>query len=375
MAGRNNRQFWLTPGWTYLVSGAITLGFFIADVMLPRGATVAIGYCLVPAIAAGSRTRKFPFAMVVLCTVLTWIAFFVEPPGYPAWKSAFDRTMVTGVIWFALFLVERRSSVIRALLHQTQVLEEITRELERSNGELTSFASVVAHDLRGPLNTVGLFSQVLSTSSAIKSDVESSGHLASIRTELTRMSGFIQSLLTYGRVGAGDLRLQDCDCAVILNNVRENLKADLERNCAEISNDPLPSIRADSTLITQLFQNLVENSIKYRSEAAPRIHISGAEQEQFCQFSVQDNGVGIRSEDAERIFKPFYQVPGGHTRKGVGLGLVTCKKIVERHGGSIEVRSTPGTGATFLFTIPHEPARTKAATVSITQLASAISSA
>jgi len=283
--------------------------------------------------------------------------------------------MVTGVIWFALFLVERRSSVIRALLHQTQVLEEITRELERSNGELTSFASVVAHDLRGPLNTVGLFSQVLSTSSAIKSDVESSGHLASIRTELTRMSGFIQSLLTYGRVGAGDLRLQDCDCAVILNNVRENLKADLERNCAEISNDPLPSIRADSTLITQLFQNLVENSIKYRSEAAPRIHISGAEQEQFWQFSVQDNGVGIRSEDAERIFKPFYQVPGGHRRKGVGLGLVTCKKIVERHGGSIEVRSTPGAGATFLFTIPHEPARTKAAAVSITQLASTISSA
>jgi signal transduction histidine kinase len=358
IADRFGTQFWLTPARTCFVTGAITFVFFIADVLMPRGATVAIGYCLVPAIAAGSRSRRFPLALTIICTVLTWIAFFAEPPGYSGWKSAFDRTMVTAVIWFALFLVARRSSLIRALLQQTQALKEATQELERSNGELANFASVVAHDLRGPLNTEGLFAQLLSNSSAIKTDPEGIEHLASIRTELTRMSEFIESLLTYGRIGSGELRLQACDCAAIMNNVRQNLKADLEHSGAEVSNEPLPLIYADPTLLTQLFQNLVENSMKYRSDAAPRIHIAAVEHADVWQFSVQDNGVGVRAEDAERIFKPFYQTTGGKVKKkGVGLGLATCKKIVERHGGHLELQPNSVAGANFTFTIPREPSR------------------
>jgi signal transduction histidine kinase len=339
----------------------LTAIFFAADLILPRGATVAIGYCVVPAVAAGTRRRGFLFGMTVACTVLTWIAFFVEPEGYAAWKSAFDRTMVTAAMWFALLLVVRRAAVIRVLQHQKQVLkgttEELDRsnhELERSNKELTNFASVVAHDLRGPLNTVGLNAQLLSSCQSVKVDAECRDNVDSIQAELARMAGFIQRLLSYGRVGSGALRIEDCDCAAVLRDVRQNLKADLDRSGAEVANDPLPIIRADPVLMAQLFQNLIENSIKYHGDAPPRVHVSCSERPDSWLFSVRDNGIGIGPEDTERIFQPFHQTGGGRrTRGGVGLGLATCKRIVERHGGNISVESKLGKGTTFLITVPR----------------------
>jgi signal transduction histidine kinase len=356
------RQFWWSRGWSYVLSGAFTTIFFAADLILPRGATVAIGYCVVPAVAAGTRRRGFPLGMTIACTVLTWIAFFVEPGGYAGWKSAFDRVMVTGIVWFALLLVVRRASVIRVLVHQTEVLKATTRELARSNGELANFASVVAHDLRGPLNSVGLAAQLLSSCDPVNADAECRDSIGTIRAELARMAGFIQSLLTYGRVGSGAPRLDACDCAAVLRDVRQNLKADLERSRAEVENDPLPVVRADPVLIAQLFQNLIENSIKYRSDAPPRVHVSCSERPDFWLFSVRDNGIGIRSDDTEHIFEPFRQTGSGRrTRGGVGLGLATCKRIVERHGGSIHVQSRLGEGTTFLFTIRRPPSVSKRA--------------
>jgi signal transduction histidine kinase len=352
--GQIPRRFWWSPASAYVLSVAATLVFFVADSILPRGATVAIGYCVVPAIAAGTRRLGYLFGMTLTCTVLTWAGFFLEPSGYPAWQSAFDRAMVTGVVWFALVLVLRRAYVIRELVRQKQALNEMTLELRRSNGELTNFASVVAHDLRGPLNTVGLFAQLLADSNSIKADAESIEFVGLIRTELNQMSSFIQSLLVYGRVGSGSIRLQVCDCGSVLTDVRRNLMADLKRNEVEISNGPLPVIRADPVLFGQLVQNLIENSIKYHGEVAPRIHISAVEESGRWLFTLRDNGIGIRPEDLDNVFKPFRQAHEGRAaRGGVGLGLATCKRIVERHGGSIEVQSKPGEGATFLFTIPQ----------------------
>jgi signal transduction histidine kinase len=359
---RGLRQFWCSRRWSYVVCCALTTIFFAADLVLPRGATVAIGYCVVPAVAAGTRRRGLPFGMTIACTVLTWIAFFVEPGGYAGWKSAFDRAMVTGIVWFALLLVARRARVIRVLLHRTEVLKATTQELERSNGELASFASVVAHDLRGPLNSVGLAAQLLSSCDPVKADADCWDSIGTIRTELAQMTAFIQRLLTYGRAGSGAPRLEACDCAAVLRDVRQNLKADLERSRAEVENDPLPVVRADPVLIAQLFQNLVENSIKYRSAAPPRVHVSCSERPDCWLFSVRDNGIGIRSGDTEHIFEPFRQSGSGRrTRGGVGLGLATCKRIVERHGGSIDVRSRPGEGTTFLFTVQRASSAPKPA--------------
>ena len=147
-----------------------------------------------------------------------------------------------------------------------------------------------------------------------------------------------------------------CDCEAALESVRQKLKSELERDRAEITNDPLPTVPADRTLIEQLFQNLIENSIKYRSEASPRAHVSASQTSAGWEFLVRDNGIGIKPEDVERLFLPFQQLHGSKPhRGGVGLGLATCKRIVERHGGRIEVMPTYGQGATLMFTIPVSP--------------------
>ena len=347
------RRSWLTSPRAYVLTAAVALTFFVADVILPRGATAAIAYCIIPPNAAGTRRRGFLFGMTIVCTLLTWVGYFFEPAGAVRWMSVFDRLMVTGAVWLALFLAWRRVVIIGALVATRD-------ELERSNGELERFASVVAHDLRGPLNTVGLLTQVLSSCGSMTANAECGECIGSIQAQLMRMSNFIQRLLTYGRIGSRDAGMATCDCTAVLTGVRQNLKGDLERNCVQVTNDPLPVLRADPVLMTELFQNLIENSIKYRGEAPPHVNISAARQSGGWLFSVQDNGIGIRQEDSERIFEPFHQVSGSRSPGGgVGLGLATCKRIVERHGGRIEVQSKPGEDTTFLFTIPQPLVATK----------------
>jgi light-regulated signal transduction histidine kinase (bacteriophytochrome) len=264
--------------------------------------------------------------------------------------------MVTGVIWFSFFLVLRRISAMNELAQHDQALKGASLELERSNGELSNFTSVVAHDLRGPLNTISLLAQLLSTSPPLQADPDCVESVDSIQAQITRMDAFVQRLLMYGRVGYGDLKTENCDCNAILDDVRRRLKADLQRSGAEVSNDPLPMIQADPTLIVQLVQNLIENAVKYRGQASPHIHISATRQPDGWQFAVRDNGMGIRPEDFQRIFEAFGQTEAGKSLgKGVGLGLATCRRIVERHGGQIKVQSSPGEGTTFLFTIPSAP--------------------
>jgi signal transduction histidine kinase len=348
----------------YAAIAAIAVLVFVADAVLPRGATAAIGYCLIPVVAAGVGRRGFLACATVLCSVLTAAGYFLEPPGAFWWMSVFDRLMVIGVLWLTFALVKRRAALVRSLVAQSEALGNAARELRRSNDELESFASVVAHDLRGPLNTVGLLAAVLSGHGSVKAEAECVECITSIRAELSRMSGFIQQLLSYGHAGASGLHLTDCDVAAVLADVRRRLRADLERNGATVTGESLPVVYADPVLLGELFQNLVENSLKYRSAAPPRIHISAVYKAGAWLFSVRDNGVGIRAEDCDQIFAPFRQIRGDGPAAGlataligggVGLGLATCKRIVERHGGRIGVRSKPGEGTTFTFTIPAEP--------------------
>jgi len=354
------RRSWLSNPRAFVLSAAVAILVFVADVILPRGATAAIAYCIIPPIAAGTRRRGFLFGMTIICTLLTWTGYPLEPAGAVWWMSVFDRVMVTGALWLALCLAWRRVVIIKALMRQTQALQDTTSELERSNGELERFASVVAHDLRGPLNTVGLLTQVLSSFGSVTANAECGECIGSIQAQLKRMSDFIQRLLAYGHIGSRDAGVAACDCTAVLTGVRQNLKADLERNCVQVTNDLLPTLRADPVLMAELFQNLIENSIKYRGDAFPHVHISATRQSDDWLFSVRDNGIGIRDEDSERIFEPFHRVSGSRAPgEGVGLGLATCKRIVERHRGRIEVQSKLGEGATFLFTIPQPLAATK----------------
>jgi signal transduction histidine kinase len=351
---------------SFALAIAAAFVFFVADILLPRGATAAIGYALVPALAAGGRRRSFIYWITVACTALAWVGYFLEPPGALWWMSVFDRLMVTMVLWLAMLLVLRRLSVIATLAERTEALEQASDELKRSNAELDRFASVVAHDLRGPLNSIGLVAQVLIASDRKTADSKYDSFLEGIKQEVDNMGRLIRRLLAYGHVGGGTLRVAPCDCGSVLSAVVQSLSATLETSSATVTHDPLPVLPADATLVSELFQNLIENAVKYRGEHPPHVHVCALEQNGECVIAVRDNGIGVSRADSEAIFRPFTQLRRAGGTDGVGLGLATCKRIVERHGGRIWVESPAGGGSTFCFTLGLETTDARARRVTAT---------
>jgi light-regulated signal transduction histidine kinase (bacteriophytochrome) len=166
------------------------------------------------------------------------------------------------------------------------------------------------------------------------------------------MQALIRNLLDYSRVDAPDASLQCIDCCAALDRAIENLHAEMEESQALVTKDPLPAVLGEETLLTQLFQNLLGNAIKFRGPEAPRVHVSAERRGTQWLFSVRDNGIGIPREDVERVFMIFQRLHGKAEYPGTGIGLAICKRIVERHGGQIYVESEIGKGATFYFTLP-----------------------
>jgi light-regulated signal transduction histidine kinase (bacteriophytochrome) len=171
----------------------------------------------------------------------------------------------------------------------------------------------------------------------------------------TRMQALINDLLTYSRVQRKQLELVTVDSGAAVDAALANLRGAIEdRDAVVVVDDELPEIRGDLTQLTQLFQNLLGNALKFTNGERPEVHLGVRRRQGEWVFSVQDNGIGIDPQHAERIFEVFQRL---HTRQeypGTGIGLAVCKKIVERIGGRIWVQSEPGAGATFSFAIPTE---------------------
>ena len=340
-------RWWRPYGACFLIIGLS----FATDAILPRGATAAIGYCLVPVLAGVLRRLQILVILTAICTLLTWVGYFLEPAGGFWWASAFDRAMVTAVLWLTLLLVWRRIVAQIAAAKKAEALRVAVQELRRSNAELQDFSSVISHDIRGPLASISLAASILSKQPAVQSDEKCNEWTDSIVAEVSHVCNLIERLLDYARVGADKIELSECNCETVFDSVRQSLRAELENAGAELAHDPLPSLRADPALMAELFQNLIENSIKYCGSNRPRIHVSATPTKEGWLFSVRDNGLGMSASDAARVFDRFYQA--AQCSDGIGLGLATCKRIVERHGGYIGVQSEPGRGSTFSFLIPN----------------------
>ncbi len=171
----------------------------------------------------------------------------------------------------------------------------------------------------------------------------------------TRMQALINDLLDFSRIGTRGHPFAPVECENILQAATENLEVAMAESGAVITHDSLPALVADPTQLTQLFQNLLANAIKFRQpEGAPRIHVSAKREAGGWQFSVRDNGIGIDPQYFDRIFIIFQRLHGRESYPGTGMGLAICKKIVERHGGRTWVESEPGKGSTFYFVIPDE---------------------
>jgi chemotaxis family two-component system sensor kinase Cph1 len=231
-------------------------------------------------------------------------------------------------------------------------LREKTDALERSNKDLEQFAYVAAHDLREPLVGAAAYLKLLERRSAKLLDKEARKCLSKSFEIVQRMDWLIQGLLAYSRVSDKQQKFEPTDCNSCLSDALANLRSAIDEGGARITTDHLPTVMAIPVHITQLFQNLVGNAIKYRGNVPLQIHLGAESANSEYQFWVRDNGMGIEPPNFERIFQIFQRVDNSSSPIGTGIGLATCKKIVERHGGRIWVESEPGKGSTFRFTFP-----------------------
>jgi PAS domain S-box-containing protein len=230
-------------------------------------------------------------------------------------------------------------------------LRERTQELARSNAELEQFAYVVSHDLQEPLRMIASYLQLLSKRYQGRFDKDADDFINFAAGGAMRMKQIIRDLLDYSRAGHG-LRPRPVELSRALERALASLALTVEENHAVVTVDGLPRVMGDEGRLAEVFQNLISNSIKFRSAEAPRICISAVRGDGYWTISVGDNGIGIDREYKDRIFAMFQRLHGREDYPGTGIGLAICKRIVECIGGHIWVESGYGCGATFRFTVP-----------------------
>ena len=244
------------------------------------------------------------------------------------------------------------------VLAQSRKLEEAYRELDtraheltRSNRELETFAYVASHDLQEPLRMIASYTQLLERRYGAQLDDTAREFIRYAVDGANRMQALIRALLEYSRVGTRAGVLVPVRLDEVMDAVRQDLALAIAEKAALVTNDPLPEVVADPTQMAQLLLNLVGNGLKFSGDRPARVHVSGRTLPEFWEVSVRDEGIGIESRYFERIFQIFQRLHGPAEYQGTGIGLAVCRRIAERHGGTIEVQSTPGAGSTFTFTI------------------------
>jgi PAS domain S-box-containing protein len=247
------------------------------------------------------------------------------------------------------------SAIVRDAIARNKedlVLRRHSAELERTNSELEEFAQVISHDLLEPIRTMKGFADLLEKDARPVLDDKTFAFLDRIIEGANRMQDLVTDLLEYARSGTQQMPTDIVNCEEVLDSSLADLEAAIKEGNVVVSHDELPVVRGDRVWLTELFENLVGNAMKFRGADVPVIHVGAESRGTDWCLSVRDNGIGIDPRFAARIFEPFRRL---HTRDefpGSGMGLAICRKIVERHGGRIWVESEPGKGSTFFFTLP-----------------------
>ncbi len=244
---------------------------------------------------------------------------------------------------------------VTELRRLSRELKQNNAELKRSNEDLEHFASVASHDLQEPLRMVGGYTQLLARRYGNKLDQDAKEYIEFAVDGVKRMQTLISDLLTYSRLSTRGKPFGCVDLNQTLRQVLANLDASIHEKKAVIEASPLPYVHGDPVQLTQLLQNILGNAIKFHKVgSSPTVKIRGRREGQTCFFEVQDDGIGVDPQYVQQIFMLFQRL---HTRDqypGTGLGLAICKRIIERHGGSIHASSQSGQGTTFYFTLPAE---------------------
>lgn len=269
----------------------------------------------------------------------------------------FSESIRSGYLWNAQPAV---MAVIRDISerHEAELKQlEHAEALERINEELGRFAYVASHDLKEPLRMVSSFCELLQERYAAQLDDQAREYIRFAVDGAKRMHGLIEDLLRLSRTGTADLVAEEVAVSDVLCTVEANLASQIADANAQIEYGDMPRVVGDRTLLTQLFQNLISNAIKFRSDAVLVVEVTAQQQDEDCIFSVSDNGIGLDPKHHQRIFDVFKTLHARDAFDGNGVGLSICEKVVERHGGRIWVESQSGEGTTFHFTLPITPNR------------------
>jgi len=268
----------------------------------------------------------------------------------------------SGEPWLILLAIEKITDRRRA----EALLARQARELARSNADLQEFATVAAHDLKEPLRKIQFFGEQLKIECGEALGAEGRDYLERMRNAAKRMQRLISDLLALARISATEQPFVPVDLAHVMKNVASDLEVQIEQGGARLHVGELPTLEADPLQMRQLLQNLIDNALKFhRPNEAPVVRIHGelidvreggssgsSPADRCCRVIVEDNGVGFDEKYLDSIFNVFRRLHGRAQYEGTGMGLAICRKIVERHGGEISARSTPGQGSAFIVTLP-----------------------
>ena len=249
-----------------------------------------------------------------------------------------------------------RKQMAEALETHARLLEQANADLRMRNQELDEFTYIASHDLQEPLRKLVSFTDALHHDMKAGDEPEIRRDLDIISSAAQRMQRLVRDLLALSRSGRQAMEWELVDLNECAELALDALEIRMGEEKAEIAKEKLPTVLGDRTLLTQLFQNLIGNAVKFHGPAAPRVRLTAEETPEGWTLGVRDNGIGIKKEYSEQIFAPFKRLHGRGSYEGTGIGLAICRKIVERHGGVIWVESEPGMGADFRFTLPHREA-------------------
>jgi signal transduction histidine kinase len=353
-----------------LIWGLILVLFVgVVDYVTGQELSFSIFYLLPISFVAWYTNSKSGVFMCLISSAIEFVVNSVTGRTYSHYLiSCWNSAVMLGFFLISVFILstlkieyERRIKLIKELkdslaeLNRTkEELEQTSQDLARSNDDLKQFAYSASHDLQEPLRVVAGYVNLLARRYKDKLDANADEFIGYIVDGVKRMQELIKDLLEYSQVGIKEKHFKPVESSLAVGLAIGNLQATIEEYGAIVTYDELPTVIADFSQMSRLFQNLIGNAIKFRGNESPKVHISAERNGNEWIFSIKDNGIGIDPKNVKRIFVIFQRLHGREEYPGTGIGLATCKKIVERHGGRIWVESESGKGSIFYFTIPKE---------------------